>query len=642
MDFLVLPDHPAADRLTARLRRNPPMLVVPHPSGRPWILGHWTRDDMVTARIGPRRLALLGTTSATPSDLTRLLRRLSSRDDLHDLDNHVRALPGSFFLMAAFGSQVRCQGSVSTIRQLHHADIGGITVAGNRPQDLAALGREAARTGLGGAPHLGTIDEEALAPRLLTPFAPLPLALRPPWRSVHAVPPGHYLTFAPNGRHRVVRWWQPPEPDAPLPDAAEAVREALGAAVHARTRRETLSADLSGGMDSTSLCFLAARAADTRLITTAWECRDPANDDNLWSARSAGHLARAGQTGEHLCLPYADAPTWYTPPSDPAQTDEAGPLVAIREGARIAHQARLVAEHGSRLHLVGVGGDELFTPRPAALNSLARYDLRTAVRQTRQARRLGRWTLPDTLRTLLGGAPYPRWLATCTDRRGTTGADWEIVPSMPPWAHPDAVATVRRLLHEAAAEAPEPYGALRSQHETVRAAVRAGEIVRGIDALASAAHGVAYQAPFLDDAVIEAALTIRLADRPETGAYKPVLAAAMRGLVPDAVLDRGTKGEHSAEVYAGLRRHRRALTALCDDSRLADLGLIRPAALRHVLRSLQPRTDALLPLDPTLAAEYWLRTVGAACPSPSPLTSPAPAPPADLSSSTPGRAVTGS
>ncbi|UQA95160.1 asparagine synthase-related protein [Streptomyces halobius] len=634
MDFLVLPDHPAADRLIACLHRRPTLRIVPYASGRPWIVGHWSRDETITARIGPRRIALLGTTSATRDGLTRLLRRLTSLDDLGDhLRAHLGDLPGSFFLMAAFGPEVRCQGSLSTYRQLHHTDIGGIAVAGNRPQNLAALGCEAAKTGLDRAPHLGTVDEETLAARLLTPFAPLPLALRQAWRSVHAVPPGHYLTFAPNGRHVVRRWWQPPAPDTPLPDAAEAVRDALSAAVRVRTRHGTLSADLSGGMDSTSLCFLAARAPHTRLITTAWQCRDPANDDNLWSARSAAHLSTGdhtggGNVGEHLSLPYAEVPTWYTPPSDPGHTDPAGPLAAIRESARLSHHARLVAERGSRLHLVGVGGDELFSPRPVALDprpaalnprpvalhSLARRDLRTA-RQPLRARRLGRWTLPDPLRplrdslhTLWNGDSYPQWLATCTEQHGTTGAAWEIAPSMPPWAHPDAVTTVRRLLREAAAEAPEPYAALRAQHETVRAAVRAGEIVRGIDAVASA-QGVAYEAPFLDDAVIKAALTVRLAGHTETGAYKPLLATAMRGLVPDAVLGRGTKGDHSAEVYAGLRRHRRALSALCDDSLLARLGLIRPDALRHVLTSLHPHTHTLLPLDPTLAAEYWLRSL---------------------------------
>ncbi|MEF3113345.1 asparagine synthase-related protein [Streptomyces chrestomyceticus] len=606
MDFVVFPDHPATGPLCLNLRRDPAVRTVRHPSGRPWIMGHWTDDEAVVAGSGPDRLLLLGTTSADAGTLGRMLRRLRR---LEDLDTRVRELPGSFFLLASMGSRTRCQGSLSTVRQLHHATVNGVTVAGSRPQDLAALAREAAAVGLPtGAPGLGTVDDESLALRLLAPFAPFPLAQRPAWRGVHAVPPGHCLTLGADGRHGTARWWRPPQPDLWLEDAAESVRDALTEAVRVRTRRPALSADLSGGMDSTSLCFLAARE-DTRLITTAWTCRDEANDDTVWS----GHGAALLRSAEHLPLPYADAPTWYTPPP-PAHTDPAGPLAVIRESARLSHLARVVAARGSRTHLVGVGGDELFSPRPVALNSLARTDFRSAARRACTARRLGRWTLVDTLRTLFGGVPYPQWLESCADRivpgvrSGDSGADWEVVPAMPPWAHPDAVSTVRRLVRDAAAGEPEPFAPLRCQHETLRAAARAGEIVRGAAAL-TARHGVTFEAPFLDDTVIEAALTVRLVDQVAVGSYKPLLSAAMRGILPDSVRARGTKGEHSAEVYAGLRRHRRALSALCDDSHLAGLGLIRPEVLRTALTSLQPLAHTLHPLDPTLAAEYWLRSL---------------------------------
>lgn len=609
MDFLIFPDHPATGPLLHHLPRWPTTRTVPHPSGRPWIVGHWSDDAMLTATAGPRRAALLGTTSADRDTLLRLLRGLRTHPFL---DRALHQLPGSFFQLTAMDGKIHCRGTLATVRQLHHAAIGGVTVAGNRPQDLATLARAAAAAGLPtGAPDTGEVDEEVLALRLLAPFPPLPLALRPPWRSIHAVPPGHQLVFHANGRHTVRRWWYPPEPHAPLPDAAAALREALRGAVRARLRQPTLSADLSGGMDSTSLCFLAAEGAD-RLITTAWECRDPANDDPVWSARSAAHLTAGGRPGVHLRIFDTDAPTWYAPPAGPAHTDPAGPLAVVREVARLAHQARLVADRGSRTHLIGVGGDELFAIRPAALNSLARRDVRAAARHTWQAHHLGHWTLTDTLRTLAGGRSYPRWLARTAARtapgsgRAPTGADWEAVPHLPPWTHPDVTATVRRLLRQAAAADPEPLALLRAQHDTVRAAARAGEIVRGMDVVTSR-NGVSCEAPFLDDAVIEAALTVRLADTTTVGAYKPLLAAAMRGIVPDAVLGRGTKGEHSAEVYAGLRRHRTALTALCEDSLLARRGLIRPDALRQVVTSLHPETHALRPLDPTLAAEYWLR-----------------------------------
>ncbi|MEU9122727.1 asparagine synthase-related protein [Streptomyces sp. NPDC048506] len=669
MDFLVFPDHPATDALTRCLPASPSRRTLHHPSGRPWITGHWSPDEALTAEAGPRRAVLLGTAAATGDSLARLLHGPGHLDGIGE---RARRIPGSHFLLTAVDGDLRCRGDLATVRQIHHTRTGGVTVAGNRPQDLAALTRAAALAGLPlGTPGSGSVDEEALALRLLFPYAPLPLALRPLWRSVPAVPPGHHLTLYANGRHSLARWWQAPEPEVPLEHAAETVRRALTNAMAARAQRArrqagihgdrgegrgTLSADLSGSTGSTGLCFLAARQ-DVRLITTSWTHRDAGPEDALWSARSAAHLLAADRQrtrsagpgpgtptvpgagkgtrrsrrrgrvaadepppppgGAHLPLPYTDVPTWYTPPTHPVHTgpaDPAAPLAVIREAARILHRSRLVAEHGSRLHLVGIGGDELFAHRPVALNSLARRAPYTAARRAWTAHHLCRWTAPDTLGTLFGGRSYPQWLAGCTRHvaAGTgprsAGADWETVPGLPPWTHPDAVATVRRLLREAAAERPEPFAPLRSQHEALRAAVHAGETVRGTDALTAPYH-VGCEAPFLDDAVIEAALALHLADRTRAGVHQPLLTRALHGIVPDGVLGRGAAPELTAEVHSGLRTHRGDLSALCDDSLLAERGLIHPEVLRQHLTSRRPHPHAVRGLDPTLATEYWLRAL---------------------------------
>ncbi|MFG2401574.1 asparagine synthase-related protein [Streptomyces lydicus] len=686
MDFLVLPDHPASEALGHCLPASPSRRTLRHPSGRPWITGHWSPDEAVAAEAGPRRALLLGTTPATPGTLARLL---PGPGHLDGIGRRARPLPGSAFLLTAAEGDLRCRGDLAGVRLLHHARIAGVTVAGNRPQDLAALARAAAAAGLpAGAPGLGFLDEDAPALRLLFPFAPLPLALRPAWHAVSAVPPGHHLTLYANGRHSLARWWSPPEPDVPLERAAEHLGGALADAVAARARRAqrqaaadgtagrgTLSAGLSDSTGATGLCFLTARE-DVRLLTTSWTSRHAGDEDTRWSAHGATALAaaerqrerqrrrRAGQDtaeepdgnsgkrknkgkgkgrsggrtgdrrvsgapagpppGAHLALPYADAPTCYTPPTDARHgtpADPAGPLAVFREAARLAHRARLVAERGSRLHLVDAGADALFGHRPAALNSLARGDLRTAARRAWTAHHLCRWTARDTLRTLLGGRSYPRWLAGSAPRtsgrgRRAGGADWEAPPALPPWAHPDAVATVRRLLREAADEAPEPFAPLRAQHEILRAALHAAETVRGADAL-TAPHGVGHEAPFLDDAVVEATLALDLADRGRAGVHQPLLTRALRGVVPDGVLGRGTPAAPGPGARTGLRAHRDALAALCDDSPLAARGLIHPDVLRRHLTAPQPPDPTLRALDATLATEYWLRAVAPA-PTPAP------------------------
>jgi asparagine synthase (glutamine-hydrolysing) len=184
---------------------------------------------------------------------------------------------------------------------------------------------------------------------------------------------------------------------------------------------------------------------------------------------------------------------------------------------------------------------------------------------------------------------------------------WSARPRMPLWATPDAVAAARRLLREAAEQTP-PLDPDRVQHLVLESAVLSGTAIRQMNAVL-APSGVTWEMPFLDDRVLEAALSVRIADRFARDRYKPVLAEAVRGIVPEPVLGRRSKGEYSAEVYDGMRRNQHDLLAYCDDLRLGERGLADPVALRSALVGPKPESRHLAPFENTLACEAWLRRV---------------------------------
>jgi asparagine synthetase B (glutamine-hydrolysing) len=154
---------------------------------------------------------------------------------------------------------MRVQGSLSGLRQVFHTRIEGVPVAGERADALAGM------TGSG-------MDEQVLAVRVACgSLVPPPLGEHSFWRRVRALPSDHYLRIDPCGTVGELRWWHSPEPEVGLTMGADAVRQALETAVAARTSAKgRLSADLSGGLDSTSLCFLAARAGRADLLTFRW------------------------------------------------------------------------------------------------------------------------------------------------------------------------------------------------------------------------------------------------------------------------------------------------------------------------------------------------------------------------------------
>lgn len=597
MNFLILPDRSLPPADLDRMTRAAGAMVVPHASGRPWLVGRWPADDLALVSAGTRRLAVLGRTRL---DRDRLARQLHTASSLQDLDPIARRVPGAVHVIASMDGRTRAQGSVSTVRQVFHATVAGVP--------LGASGIGPLRW-LADAP----LDLDVLALRLLAPMgAPWPLSTRTFWAGVTAVPSGHWLELDGSGPARTHRWWRPPPSTLPPAEAAQRVRTALSEAVSVRVRdRGTVSADLSGGLDSTCLCFVAvAEGAD--LVTFHVEPLDAANTDTAWATRAA----RAMPTARHHVLP-ADRPAnlfgvELEPDTDAGQWE--GPQLWPSGWAHLADLSRRAAAAGSDLHLMGLGGDELFGAVPAYLWSLRRRHPVGSLPTIRRLMLLNRWTWSDCLRGLRDERTFAQALAALPDtvagpppRPPYLDFGWIPPSRLPPWATAAATGTVRRVLTEAAAAAPLPLDGDRSRHQVLEAVLFEGAMVRQIRA-ASGDGPVEWDAPLLDHAVVEAALSVRIGDRAAAGRYKPVLTGALRGVVPDPILDRPDKGEFSAEMHQGLRANRSLLLELCEDSRLAALGLVDQDALRARLLDPGPVGHHLTLVESTLACESWLRS----------------------------------
>ncbi|MFE0025644.1 asparagine synthase-related protein [Amycolatopsis sp. NPDC059021] len=589
MELLVLPDTSEAEELAGAADAR----LVRHDSGRPWLRGRWADEDLTLIVAGSRRLAIFGRTEFDPAVARRALAAARSG---HDLDALARSVPGSTHFFASINGSLRCQGDVSTARQVFHATVAGVTFAADSPRPLLAL------TG-------ARVDEETLALRMLIPVTPWPLSLRTMWSGVRQVAAGHWLDVDGRGRHREVRWWSPPPAERTMARAAEEVRVALGEAVRVRTRRiGSVASDLSGGLDSTTLCFLAD-AVGANLVTHHWKPHDQANEDTRW----AEHAAKALPKARHRFRELDQAPSWFEAGPESA-SDIEGPPSWHRNRAHMAAFTETDVAEGASIHLMGLGGDELFSPMPATMWSLARKRPAAAVPVIRRYRLMNRWGAAETLRALADTTDFARSLRDAADLLTAPPSPpyavqlgWRGDLRLPPWATPDAVATVARLLREAAYDQPRPLDPDRARHQVLEFVTHSGAAIRQLR-MAFQDQGVEWAAPFLDDPVIEAALSVRVEDRVPRGRYKPLLTTAMRGLVPDEILDRRSKGEYSAEVYDGLERNRAALTESCEDLDLARRGLVDAGRLRRSLLTLGPDTEHIAIFENTLACETWLRS----------------------------------
>jgi asparagine synthase (glutamine-hydrolysing) len=136
-----------------------------------------------------------------------------------------------------------------------------------------------------------------------------------------------------------------------------------------------------------------------------------------------------------------------------------------------------------------------------------------------------------------------------------------------------------------------------------------GSLTRQTQRLAES-WGVRLHAPFLDDPVLAACVSVPVTERTSGYVAKPLLGRALEGLVPDEVLARRSKGDYTASEYAGLRAAAPYLFKLLRDPLLADLGLIEPSAVARALsEAVDGQAAPLGALADVIAVEIWLRAV---------------------------------
>jgi asparagine synthase (glutamine-hydrolysing) len=590
---VVLPDCAEGERVAARLDPYATNCVH-HVSGRPWLMGRWEAEELALAGAGDIRLAVLGDHDATPARLSALAGGVS---DIAGLDQLADKFNGAFLLLASVDGTVRVQGSALGLRRVLHTRVDGVSVAGDRADVLAALSGS-------------DLDERRLALRLLVGGpVPHPLTDAPVWQGVDPVPPGHCLIVDHSGRARQRRWWTPPSPVLSRSAGAAEARKAMTEAIAFRvTRGGVLAAEL-GGVDSTAVCSVAAHTG-AHVVAYTVASPDPANDDVAWARHTSTALGIDHHVIPHeeLPLPAADLLTVWD------RFDAPGPGTAGSRRRFIALRAR-AAGAGATTHVGGYAGDEVFLGLPPTyLHGLVTKRPLTALRHIRGFRAMYEWPPSTILRALADRRGYRTWLRDAADELTAPSPnyrrprfEWTIPPRLPPWASDDAVAAVREQLR-AAAETAEPLAPYRGLHCDLQMLRVATEAVRHLDQM-SRRLGGPLTAIYCEDKVAAAALSVRPEERVSPWQYKPLLAEAMRGVVPEVSRVRGTKADVATVIGRGARKHLDNVHAACEDSRLVRLGLVDSVALRDAFAKATRSDKDTATLAMNLSVEVWLRSL---------------------------------
>ena len=585
MSFVAIPDGNIDRGLIAALESKFGGPEARHRSGRPWIYADRSKVQVLQGQLESELRARISPSNAAFAA---------------DSATALRAHSDGWTLFSRRDSS-EARGSLSSSHRICWTRCLGTVVLSDRADTLAQItGRE--------------LDPHRLMLAMCDSLPSLPFGASSFWRGVSVLLPCESLEVS-SDRVRTTRWWTPPDADMARDEAAAEVRDALKLAlIDATEGPDSVSCDLSGGLDSASLVFLLHELG-TDFSTFRAFSADARNPDREWARRAVKRLGHI----RHVELASSSETLQAFGFGEVAgRSDE--PLLWKANIGHLQELATALSAHRSPVHVNGLGGDELFTFLPGSLHAAWQARLPGRRQLAARARAMNRWNRLETglvLRQTPSFAEHLRLQGSAVAAKasfpGPAVCSW-----LPPVRVP-ALATpaVRLIIADALRDVPaalEPYARTHGHHQAVEGVVFQGSIVRTVNQLFGGS--MTWASPMLDQSVVTARLRMVDGIAGPEGITKPLLAQAMAPIMPAEYFRRRDKGDYSHDVYQEFARHRSRMRGYLSESILADLGVLDMDAVNRLLDAGTQHNADLFDLERVIELERWSRA--AAQPDPVP------------------------
>ncbi|MFJ5176043.1 asparagine synthase-related protein [Streptomyces griseoviridis] len=531
---------------------------------------------------GMSRLALLGDSAVDERGLAGALPAVAA-----GRWEELTRWPGSYWVIARNATAVFVCGDLAGIRPVYYSPRGG---PGRWATDSRRLGQPL-------VPDLPWLTAQLVVGAQHWPD-------RTPHEDVRLVPGGFGLLLTADGQLQIVDVSGIVKA-ADLRSGAAAFGQALTDAIRHRVVAADgrASADLSGGLDSSTAVLLAAESGDVHAVT--YTDAYTSAEDTSFAQRVADRagvrhtLTRGGPQQLPFRFPAAE---------------RAGCEPVLAHANWPMDSAYLDAVAGLPLHLTGHGGDVVLDASTACwVRLLQDGHLRAAHREVVAFARLrsiapgGYWRAVKEAASL-GHTGTVERVADDLDRRRAApravgGWSWCRPGPSAAWLTEEGRQHVAALLRQAARTQEHTRADEFDQWSALRAM---GSSARGWLPCA-AALALRPVHPYLDNQVVRAAFAVPALARRGVTTYKPLLPAALPRL-PGWLTSRRSKGSFTAQRIAGLDRHHSRLREVIGASPLVASGLIDAASAHTALaQAARGQNPSVIPdVHQLLVICWWL------------------------------------
>lgn len=428
-------------------------------------------------------------------------------------------------------------------------------------------------------------------------LAGFPEAHLTPYQEIHSVPPASLVRITQQAT-RVERYWNfEPRPIPRYSDTEyeEHFRALFFESVRRRLRTAApVLAELSGGMDSSAIVCVADRLAATESVPPVETASFFDDSEPNWNERPffTAVEAQRGHTGFHLnvasdgrLLPERDGSLPVTP----------------AHGAHLSESqasfSDFLAKGGFRVLLSGVGGDEFTGGVPTGIPELA--DLISGGNPKAFLRQAFLWSLASRKPLLqVVGKAVRSFLPSLWASRSRT--QWPM-----PWVNAAFLRRNRRALGTQATRY-RWFGSAPTFQENLHALDGLRRQIACAELPPSVSCEKRY--PFLDRDLLEFLFNIPREQLVRPNQRRSLLRRALRGIVPDMVLDRRRKAFAVTSQLKAISADWKRLSELVHGMSLASRGVIDSEVLVRTLEDARGGGEVpLLSLTRALRLEWWLR-----------------------------------
>lgn len=446
-----------------------------------------------------------------------------------------------------------------------------------------------------------TLDHHSLAHYLAREYVPTPRTI---YKDVHKLEPGNILCFK-NGEVQIKPFWNPAV-ETEITNEEDALARFDSLLQHATEERMVsdvpLGVFLSGGIDSSTVAYYAAKASAQKIQTFSIGFSEKSYDESSAARLVAAHLGTEHHeqilSGQDALALVQDIPEVF---DEPVADASVLPTLLL---------SRFTREHVT-VALGGDGADELLLGYPtfqaeqyASLYAWIPEGIRTLLRKSIDM-------LPTSTSYMSLDFKAHKFTDDFADDPMTRHLQWlgsfkenELGTLLSPAVIKDAGRINKELIAEWRQECPQLEGMNALSHLYLRTYLMDQVLVK-VDR-ASMHYALEVRAPFLSHEVVEFLLSLPPDMKYRNGRGKYLLRTLMRGRLPDEIIDRPKQG-FAAPVAEWLRGPLKGLmTDLLSPARLKRQNIFNAALVERLVREhLSGSHDHRKKLWTLLVFELW-------------------------------------